>query len=458
LTVLEPPPDALNVATDPDLADFDVEKGKFPRISARETRRGTTLAFFAWVLAVYDYMLFGTLLPRISDDFGWSETDLLYANMLVSVGVFIIVIFVGLAIDRLGRRKGMMITVGGAAASSALTAASTGLGSLVAFRSLSGFGVSEQSVNATYLNEVFALTEVDRVRQNRGLIYSIVQCGWPVGALLAAAFVAGLNAIWGPEAWRLGFVLAAFPAVFLFFLRRGIKETPQHRLNMYLRRLKKSGRVDEANELAARFGVQPEVGGIRRIFAPQYRRNTIVLSIAWVLNYFGITASTVLGTTMLENVHGLSIGTSLGIVILSNLVGALGYLFHGWLGDRIGRKKVIIVGWTLAAVSWTAFALGPSDVGWVLVSYMLSLFFLLGPYAALLFFQAECYGSDCRGTGSSFAAAMGHPGNIIASALLAWAVSAHIGLGIAAVVVGASGMLLSAVAMLFARRVEAISQ
>lgn len=428
--------------------------GVFPRIPVAETRRGATLAFFAWTLAVYDFILFGTLLPQISKTFHWSEATSLLANTLVSAGVFIVVIIVGLIVDRMGRRTGMMVTVGGAALSSLLTALSAGVASLVGFRSLSGFGMAEQAVNSVYLNEVFALSESEGLKKRRGFFYSLVQTGWPIGALLAAAFIAGINGLFGEGAWRIAFIVATIPAVLVLFLRRGIKETPQYRLHRYLKSLQKAGRSDEAREIAARFGVElSERASLQTIFSRKYARNTIVLCIAWIVNYFGITTASVLGTTMLENAKHLSVGTTLLIVTLSNVVGAAGYLFHGWLGDKIGRKTVIIGGWVLAAVCWALFITGPANFGYTLVTYMLSLFFLLGPYAPLMFFQAECYDPSCRATGSSFITSMGQPGSVIGSAILTAMVAGSIGLGAAAMWVGAGGMLLSAVIMLAARRV-----
>lgn len=437
-----------------DEPQLDLDSGSFPRISRDQTIRGTVLAFLAWTLAVYDFILFGTLLPRISESFGWTQETTLLVNTLVSVGVFVVVVIVGLGVDRLGRRRGMMITVGGAAFSSLLTALSTGVGSLVGFRSLSGFGMAEQSVNSTYLNEIYALTESETIRRKRGFVYSFVQTGWPVGALLAAGFVAVVNAVFGEGQWRYAFALATLPALLVFALRRGIRETPQHHFNMHLRALVRDGRRAEAEEIAARFGVSvSDHTPIRQIFDGRYRRNTIVLSIAWITNYFGIVTTSILGTTMLEGVKNVPASTTLLIVVLSNVVGAAGYIFHGWLGDRIGRRNVIIVGWAAAAVMWTAFVLGPTSFGYVLVTYMLSLFFLLGPYAAMLFYQAECYGSDVRATGSSFVNAMGQPGTILASAVLTALVASSVSLGTAALVVGAGGMFVSAVVMLFARPV-----
>ncbi|MGW4339214.1 MFS transporter [Rhodococcus koreensis] len=122
----------------------------------RETRKSTIIAFLAWTVEVYDFILFGTLLPRAKEDFGWSSSHARLISTFVSIGTAIVVLGVGPLVDRLGRRKGMMITVGGTALSSATTAASGGAFSLVAAKSIGGIGLSEQVFNATYLNEIYS--------------------------------------------------------------------------------------------------------------------------------------------------------------------------------------------------------------------------------------------------------------------------------------------------------------
>ena len=87
----------------------------FRKISLKETRFVTIIAFLAWTIAVYDYILFGTLLPRIEESFGWDSSHALLVSTLVSAGVFLVIIFFGPLIDKLGRRKGMMASVGGSA-------------------------------------------------------------------------------------------------------------------------------------------------------------------------------------------------------------------------------------------------------------------------------------------------------------------------------------------------------
>ena len=70
----------------------------------------------------------------------------------------------------------------------------------------------------------------------------------------------------------------------------------------------------------------------------QIARRVRFLSLAILLNWSAIQVFSVLGTSVIVSVHKLSFENSLWILVLSNLVGFIGYLIHGWLGDRIGRR------------------------------------------------------------------------------------------------------------------------
>lgn len=86
-----------------------------------QTRKGTAFAFLAWVFAVYDFILFGTLLPVVAKDMGWSDAAATGVSTAVSVGTAVVVLAVGPIVDRIGRRKGMLLTVSGTAVASGLS-------------------------------------------------------------------------------------------------------------------------------------------------------------------------------------------------------------------------------------------------------------------------------------------------------------------------------------------------
>ncbi|MFV0253153.1 MAG: MFS transporter [Beutenbergiaceae bacterium] len=426
------------------------------RVSTRETRRATSIAFLAWTIAVYDFILFGTLLPRIEESFSWEPSFALLVSTLVSVGTFIVVMLVGPMVDRLGRRKGMVVSVGGTALSSAATSLVQGAVSLVGIRSVSGLGLAEQSVNATYLNELYAVTEDEKIKRNQGFVYSMVQTGWPLGALLAAGFVAIMTPIVGTDNWQMLFLLATVPAIIVALICLRLKESPQFVATQHIKKLARDGNEAAAQEYAKAVGLDVQKHTpFRRIFQGKHLRSTVVISLAWLFNWFGIQTFSVLGTTVLESGKGLDASSALLMIVVSNIVGALGYLTHGWLGDKFGRRNVIVAGWLLGGVMFGAMLLGPSNPAFVLVTYMLGLFFLLGPYAAIMFFQAECYDADCRATGSTFIGAMSQPGAVIAGFLLTAMVAAAVPFSTAAFLVGALGTFVSGLVMLFAKKVTA---
>ncbi|MHA7275259.1 MFS transporter [Arthrobacter sp. HLT1-21] len=432
------------------------EKRALPIFSKKNTNTAMILALLAWTIAVFDYGLFGTLLPAMQEEFGWTETEAYAINTWIAVGTAIVCFGVGPVIDRLGRRKGMMLTVGGTAVVSALTSViPAGLGfisnaMLVVVRSFGGLGFSEQAVNATYMNEVFQVTEDEKKRKRPGFYYSFVQGGWPLGFLLAAALAFAFLPSLG---WRALYIMAAIPAaIIVYLIAKKLKETPQFELHEKLTQLEKSGNVDEAHALAGSFGVQhSSTAPLKRIWEPQLRRNTIVFSLAWIVNFFGIMVFSILGSSVLVNSRGVELSDAFWMLIVINALAYFGYVFHGWFGDVIGRKKTIIIGWIISGISFSVM-LSPiaSTPFLIILTYGVGLFFLVGPYAAIQYFMAECYPVSCRATGLAFIGAMSQPGIILGGALFT-IVTAAAGTTAAALWVGALGTLVSGLLMMMAK-------
>ncbi|MFI6697821.1 MFS transporter [Streptomyces sp. NPDC050509] len=409
--------------------------------------RASVICFLAWVFSVYDFTLFGTLLPKIAEDFGWSTATAANVVTGVTAGTFVVSLCVGPILDRFGRRPALMITSAGAALTSAATALAGGAISMVGIRAFSGFGYSEEVVNTVYLNEIYGK------HPRRGLLFSFVQSGWPVGALVGA----GVTALTLPTfGWRGSFVIAAVPALVIALLMRTLPESPVFLGLKKARALRAEGRRAEAEAVEKSAGIETDASkaGLREVFAPALRRHTLCLSAAWLLNWMGIQIFSVLGTTVLVEAKGVSFSSALLVLVLANLAGFFGYVFHGWLGDRIGRRTTIIIGWSCGGVAMTAMLFGPTSTAAVIGLYALGLFFLTGPYSAMLFYMSESFPEQVRGVGSNVAHTMGPVGAIVGSALLGALLSAGASMTVAAFVAGAVGIFGSGLVMLGARDVD----
>jgi MFS family permease len=378
--------------------------------SRADVRRATVIAFLAWVFAVYDFILFGTLLPEIGKRYNWDSATQSALATWVAVGTAVVAFIVGPLVDRVGRRAGIIITVSGAAFCSILTSIGGGLGkvALVLIRSLSGMGYAEQTVNATYLSEVYAAANDPVLERNRGFIYSLVQGGWPVGALVAAGLTALLLPVLG---WQGCFIFAAIPSLIIAFLARRLRETPQF---IESREASSQGQGAAAPEVSGLGSETRASAGLAMAFQGDALRATFFLGLAFFLNWFAIQVFSILGTTVITAVHKITFENSLLILVLSNVVGYLGYLAHGYVGDRIGRRNAIAMGWMLGGIAFAAMLLAGHDFGIVVLLYSVGLFFLIGPYAALLFFIGESYPTVIRATGGGIINALGPVGAIVA--------------------------------------------
>jgi MFS family permease len=436
-------------------------------LTPADVRYSTWICFFAWTFAVYDFVLFGNLLPTLSKTLNWGSGQSTAVNTWVTAGTALVAFAVGPIVDRLGRRKGIIIAVIGAALASGLTAVAgwvagaiggVGVVLLILVRSLAGLGYSEQAINATYLNELFAHSYGDdpvRARR-RGFVYSLVQSGWPIGSVLAAASVYLLFPVGG---WALCFVVAVFPAIFMVLAGRRLKESPQFAARHRAERLLRAGQADEAAEVAREAGVDisERSSPLASAFKGEALRSTLVIGPAFLLNWFGVLAFAILGTSILTSDTGKRVGftSALAILVVSNLTAFAGYLFFGWLGDRLGRRNAIAFGWLLAGASFTGMLLAPDGrLAPIVALYSAGLFFLIGPYSALLFFNGESFPVHTRATGGAILNACGQVGAILGGILItAWLTSGHSWTS-AALIWGCLPVFLSGLLILAARNVD----
>lgn len=404
-------------------------------VTPKDVRFATWVCFFAWTFAVYDFVLFGNLLPKLAEDLGWATAQSTAINTWVTAGTALVAVALGPVVDRVGRRKGILIAVIGAAIASILTVvagwviglvAGFGIVLLIVVRSIAGLGYAEQAINAAYLNEMFAHVYTDPAKaRRRGFIYSLVQSGWPVGSVLAAASIFLLYPIGG---WALCFIVAAIPAIPIVWAGLKLKESPQFTARRNAEKLLAEGKTEEAHQLADTVGVDlsEQSMPLAAAFKGESLRSTLVIGLSFMLCWVGVLVFVLLGTSLLTAADGKNItfDSALGILVVSNATAFAGYLYHGWLGDRIGRRNAISLGWILCGLAFSGMLLAPSGgFGLVLTLYSAGLFFLIGPFSALLFFTGESFPVHTRATGASIINAAGQVGAIIGGALVTMALT-----------------------------------
>jgi ACS family hexuronate transporter-like MFS transporter len=157
------------------------------------------LLFASTVINYIDRQTLSVLAPFLKSEYHWTNSD--FALLIISFRVAYAVVptVAGRLLDRLGTRKGLLISVTWYSIAAMMTAAAQGLRSFMVFRFLLGTGEAANWPGATKaVAEWFPKTE-------RGWAVALFDSGSAIGAAVAPALVVGLYHAFG--SWRPVFVV-----------------------------------------------------------------------------------------------------------------------------------------------------------------------------------------------------------------------------------------------------------
>jgi MFS family permease len=213
----------------------------------------------------------------------------------------------------------------------------------------------------------------------RGKYTSYIQMTATLGLVLALAVIVGTQEIIGTAAfedqgWRIPFLLSGVLVALALYIRLSLRETPLYT------------RIKEAKQHStAPIKDALELGGWKRILLVLLGA-TAGQAVVWYTGQF-------YALVFLQTELGVSVAASSVIVGAALLLGTPFFLFFGTLSDRIGRKKIIIAGCLLAAITYIplfrlleAFADPLNYVALIAVVFIMMLYVTMvyGPIAAYL--------------------------------------------------------------------------
>lgn len=347
-------------------------------MSLRFITRHQWLTLFAaqagYMLDAMDVLLFVFAVNVLRDQFHLTASEAGLVGSFTLAASAIGGIAFGIIMDRVGRARALVWSILIYSLASAGTALSWNLASLLFWRALVGVGLgAEWAAGAVLVAETWPA-------EHRAKAVGIMQSGWALGYMLAAAVTGFVLPRWG---WRALFFTGVLPALFAAVLRKSLKEPEIWMQRGATKRVPLSG-----------------------IFVGPLRSRTIFASLlasVVLFAYWGLFTwiPGFLSASSERGGAGLSIVKTSAFVIPMQLGAFFGYVAFGWLSDKIGRRPAFVLYVLGAAIvtpiygasrtESTLLALGP------VIGFLGTGFFSM--FGAML---SELYPTELRGTGLGF--------------------------------------------------------
>lgn len=364
-----------------------------------------------YLFDAYDIALNGFLMPLVGTEFGLTlgERGLVATANLVGMAVGAVVW--GSVADRIGRKQAFGVTLLIFAVFSVLGAAAPTYGIFLLLRFLAGIGLGG------CIPVDYALVSEFSPRKYRGRILTALDLWWPIGITLCGVVSTAMLPLDGNWRWML--LTMTLPALLLFWVRRGVPESPVY--------LSEKGREQEAraviDDLVARTGAVPEAYGIPRPddrprtkglaaaaeqlrliwgFSPRITSAVWLMFATILLVYYA--ALSWMPTILKAEGHGDTAAFT-GTTLMS-AVGILGVIVSTALVDVVGRKWLIGVTAPLATFALVAFALVRERETAPLVAIAVFGFLIQLTVPVLYAYASELYPTPLRASGFGWASSV----------------------------------------------------
>ena len=301
----------------------------------------------------------GILTPTTVGLFGTTGIASFIAALFT--GLFIGTIACGFLADKFGRRTIFTWSLLWYTAANIILAFQDNAFGLNFWRLVSGIGIGLELVTiGTYVSELAP-------KAIRGRAFACYQgiafCAVPVVAFLAYALIE--TRPFGFDGWRWIVLIGADAAIFVWFLRRALPESP--------RWLAQQGRLEEADRvltaIEAKVAIEygrplppaepPEkvgtAGKFMDLWTAPVRQRVILMSIFNVFQTVGYYGFANWVPTLLIN-QGITVSKSLGYTSIIALAAPIGPLLGFAIGDRVERKSIIVAAAAAILVCGLIFA------------------------------------------------------------------------------------------------------
>ncbi|MEM0159094.1 MAG: MFS transporter [Thermoplasmataceae archaeon] len=375
---------------------------------------------------------------------GWSKLTTFESSVLNSTALLSAVIgalVFGRLLDKLGRKAvygiELVILMAGALGSAFLTPVN-GVYILIAWRFLLGIGIGgDYAASSTIMAEYSNTRNRGRLV---GMVFSMQSLGLVAGPLITLGFL--YSGIAPSVTWKLLLAIGAIPAAAVIYFRRKLPETPRFTLRVKGDAQKAKAAWQQVSGIDAEVKEQAKISKswTQVLTEKRFLLTLIGTAGSWFLMDWALYGNSIMSNTMLSalvpsSITGIDhlVRTTTYTAFVFGLFAFPGYWIATFTIDRIGRKTVQIVGFSMMTLSFAILGifhqlLSAQYLIQFLAIYGISYFFIeFGPNVTTFVYPPEVFPTNVRGFGSGASAAGGKTGAFIGTFLNAMILGSSIG-------------------------------
>jgi len=364
----------------------------------------------------YDLFIIGTVTVILSPLWHLTTLDLSVLNATSIAASVVGALLFGRLMDRFGRKSIYGLEVVLLVIGALVSAFAPGFTVLMLGRIIVGLGVGGDYPTSAVIMAEFSS------RERRGFLVTMVFAMQGIGLLVGPLFAAALLATHIPHdlVWRLMLGFGALPAATVFYLRRRISEPPRY--------LVSQGRTDEAQAVVHNLTGQPadkdQAFARQGLLSGGYLKTLIGTAGSWFLIDVAFYGNGVSQQLILERLlpDASLLSTTLVATLIFGVAALPGYFLAAWQMDRLGRKRIQMLGFAVMALAYAAIMLDPAmtrELFLFIPVYMLSYFFIeFGPNTTTFLLPTEVFPTSIRGRSHGISAATGKLGAALGVFLL----------------------------------------
>jgi MFS transporter, SHS family, lactate transporter len=342
---------------------------------SKSQRNVVIAAYLGWTLDAFDFFLMVFMFKDISRDLH-SSIQVVSTAVLLTLGMRPVgALLFGRLADRFGRKPTLMWNILAYSVLEMLSGFAPSMTALLVIRALFGVAMGgEWGIGS-------ALTMETIPPAARGFVSGLLQAGYPSGYFLASLAV---YLFYDRLGWRYMFVLGVAPAILVYFIRRGIDESPAWKARLRSPRM-----------------------GLLAVLRREWKLAVYAVILMTAFNFFSHGSQDAYPNLFLKVQHGFDTQMGSLITAVANIGAICGGLFFGFISEKIGRRRAIMISALIALPVLPFWAFGSTPLILAVGAFLMQVS-VQGAWGVIPVHLNELSPPDIRGTFPGFVYQLGN--------------------------------------------------